>query len=190
VSTLSRIIDNPRKLILEKAERLLVTEGYSRVSIRRVAKNCNIAVGTIYNYFPSKKALIIEMMVNFWTDFFSKTEAVVHADKDFYSKLKIIMDELSYILRRFKEVWLKDELYSTPNYIKSGTQQHNRYISRFIAIIEELIKSDLLDQNKEGDYDYDTEELAKFIVMNLISIIQMPYMSYEFFENVLKKLIS
>ena len=71
-----------------------------------------------------------------------------------------------------------------------GPMPANMFMAPGESSIEELIKSDLIDQNEEGDYDYDTEELAKFRVMNLTSIIEMPYMSYEFFENVLKKLIS
>lgn len=186
---MSRVIENPRELILKKAEILLFNEGYSKVSIRRVAKDCEIAVGTIYNYFPGKKELIIELMVNFWIDFFSKIEIEIKSNNDFYFKLKYIMDELSYILKRFKEVWLRNELYSTPDYVKSGMQKHYLHIEKLILIIEEMLKSELNIRNRKIDSGFTTHSIAEFIVMNFISMIQMPCMDYYFFEKILKKLI-
>ncbi|MBI9109018.1 MAG: TetR/AcrR family transcriptional regulator [Spirochaetales bacterium] len=186
---MSRVIENPRELILKKAEVLLFNEGYSSVNIRRVAKDCGIAVGTIYNYFPGKKELVIEMMVNFWINFFLKINTEINSDKDFYLKLKYIMDELSCILKRFKDVWLKNELYSTPDYIASGMQEHNTHIGKLISMIEEMLKSELEARNREIDNGFTTHSMAKFIVINFISMIQMPFMDYDFFEKILKKLI-
>jgi AcrR family transcriptional regulator len=73
---LPRIIEDPRELILSEAKKILENEGYSQISIRRVAKECGIAVGTIYNYFPTKKGLIIEMMTDFWEEYFCDIEPI------------------------------------------------------------------------------------------------------------------
>lgn len=36
------------------------------VTIRQVAQDCDTAVGTVYNYFPSKEALLAEVMMTDW----------------------------------------------------------------------------------------------------------------------------
>lgn len=184
-----KIIDNPRELILNEAKDLLYKEGYSSISIRRVAKECDIAVGTIYNYFPTKKELIVEMMTNFWEEFFHDVDIVLHSTKDFYEKLREIFNNISEFIRRFRETWLRNELYSSPDYIESGVERQNIYIDKLIAIVEEMLGKEMDNKNKESLKDFNSNQIAKFIVMNFIAMVQMPYLDYESFEKILKALI-
>lgn len=189
VFKLSRIIENPRELILNEAKKILYNEGYPSISIRRVAKECNIAVGTIYNYFPSKKELIVEMMTNFWKEYFYSIEDIFRTEEDFYVKLKYIFTNLNQFIEKFRAVWLNDELYSSPDYIESGLKRQNIYIDKLIIIIEELLKTDVYNHDDGSVNKFDTYKMASFIVMNFISLVQMPHFDYEFFESILKELI-
>lgn len=183
---LSRIIENPKELILDQAKKILDNEGYSKISIRRVAKECDIAVGTIYNYFPSKKELIVEMMTNFWKEYYYNIENILKTDENFYIKLKNIFDNLNEFIKRFRQIWLNDELYASPDYIESGIKRQNIYIDKLITIIEELLKKEMLNQSNKK---FDCNKMARFIIMNFISMLQMPYCDYTFFESILKELI-
>src|SRR5258708_40228727 len=61
---------NPRKLasqersrstvdaLLEATARILVKEGYDQASTNRVAEVAGVSIGSLYQYFPSKEALI------------------------------------------------------------------------------------------------------------------------------------
>jgi len=188
VIKLSRVIDNPKELILDQAKKLLHDEGYSKISIRRIAKECDIAVGTIYNYFPTKKELIVEMMTEFWKEYFYDIHIIINSDEDIYVKLKKIYDILEEFIKRFKTVWLNTEIYSTPDYIESGLKRENIYINKLIKVIEELLKKEMYNNINSKVEKQDAYEMASFIIMNFISMIQMPYMEYEVFEKILKKL--
>jgi AcrR family transcriptional regulator len=48
--------------ILEAAARVLIREGYTRTTTNRVAAAAGISVGSLYQYFPSKDALVVELM--------------------------------------------------------------------------------------------------------------------------------
>jgi len=52
-----KIIDGLQKQILKEAKYQIFKNGFSKMTIRSVAKACDIAVGTIYNYYPSKEFL-------------------------------------------------------------------------------------------------------------------------------------
>ncbi|MCW6071193.1 TetR/AcrR family transcriptional regulator [Clostridium botulinum] len=41
-------------------------KNYEELNIRDVCKNCNIAIGTFYNYFSSKDHLVREIFVSDW----------------------------------------------------------------------------------------------------------------------------
>lgn len=184
---MSRTIDNPRELILGEARKILYNEGYSSVSIRRVAKDCNIAVGTIYNYFPTKKELILEMMASYWQEFMNEAEVIIKSQEDFYGKLRCIFKELLSFIIRFKSVWLSREFYESPDYVEGGLQREDIYVGRLTVMIEELLKE---KANGESQEYFETNKMASFIVMNFMSMVQIRHFDYDFFEGVLKKLLN
>jgi AcrR family transcriptional regulator len=48
--------------ILQAATRVLIREGYTRTTTNRVAAVAGISVGSLYQYFPSKDALVVELL--------------------------------------------------------------------------------------------------------------------------------
>ena len=48
--------------IVKAAERLFARKGYAEVAMEDVAARAGLAVGTIYNYFPSKSALLLAIV--------------------------------------------------------------------------------------------------------------------------------
>jgi AcrR family transcriptional regulator len=63
-----KIIENLESRILEEARRQIEASGYSALTIRSVASSCGVGVGTVYNYFPSKDALVATYMLQDWKD--------------------------------------------------------------------------------------------------------------------------
>lgn len=184
---LPRIIDNPRQLILTKAKEILNNEGYKKLSMRNISQACGIALGTIYNYYPTKKDLVIDMMSDYWHGYFNSIENISKSDCSFYEKLYEIYKELNIFIKTFKEVWLRPELYDKPDYIESGIKKENIYIEKLISFIENIIIKETNEnkiQSKLNSY-----EAAKFILMNFITIIQMQFFNYSSFEVILKELI-
>lgn len=61
-----KIIENLREEILAQAKKQIKERGYKNTTIRSVAAECGIAVGTVYNYFKSKEMLIASFILNDW----------------------------------------------------------------------------------------------------------------------------
>ena len=61
-----KIIQNLERKLIEEARSQIETQGYGAVTIRSVAKACGVGVGTVYNYFPSKDALVAAYMMADW----------------------------------------------------------------------------------------------------------------------------
>jgi AcrR family transcriptional regulator len=61
-----------RQRILEAAKRLFATAGFDASTTRDIADAAEIAAGTLFNYFPSKEALLASLA----------TEAVAGVDRD------------------------------------------------------------------------------------------------------------
>ena len=63
-----KIIENLEQKLLAETARQICDGGYNGVTIRSVAKACGIALGTVYNYFPSKDHLIVSCMLETWNN--------------------------------------------------------------------------------------------------------------------------
>lgn len=61
-----KVIEDLRETILCNSKAMLLGQGYEKLTIRSVAATCHVAVGTIYNYFPSKDVLVASVMLEDW----------------------------------------------------------------------------------------------------------------------------
>ena len=59
-----------KEAILATSRRLIREQGWEAISIRSVAKACDISVGSIYNYFTGKSDLIAATVESVWCDIF------------------------------------------------------------------------------------------------------------------------
>lgn len=59
-----------RETILGVSRNLLCKQGWQGLQIRAVAAECNVAVGSIYNYFASKTELVTATIESVWQEIF------------------------------------------------------------------------------------------------------------------------
>lgn len=59
-----------REAILQVCRRIVAEGGMQALSMRRVADECRIALGTLYNYFADKDALVLATVESIWQDVF------------------------------------------------------------------------------------------------------------------------
>lgn len=60
--------------ILKASRTLIQKEGWSAINIRSVASACGVSVGSIYNYFDSKAALMGAVVESVWCEIFHRPE--------------------------------------------------------------------------------------------------------------------
>lgn len=185
--TLARVIENPKQLILSHAKEILYNQGYQKLSMRALSKACGIALGTIYNYYPTKKDLVFEMMTDYWQCYLDAVAEIIVADADFYTKLDRVFNELEVFISNFRQYWLTPELYGDQDYIDGGLQQDHRFIDQLIELIAAELSRAAADNTIQ--IRLGAQETAKFIILNCITIIQMPLFRYQSFELFLKQLL-
>lgn len=84
-----------REAILSQSRKIVMDQGLSAINMRTVAAACGVAVGSIYNYFPSKTELINAAVEDVWRDIF-------HVSGDCF-KTAHFTDCLSWIFESFQE---------------------------------------------------------------------------------------
>jgi TetR/AcrR family transcriptional regulator, cholesterol catabolism regulator len=94
--TLTRSQVARRERVIRAAQELGAAGGYDAVQMRDVAARAEVALGTIYRYFPSKDALLLAVMVQWLGDLEQRvTERPLQGD----TTVARIMDVLERALR-------------------------------------------------------------------------------------------
>jgi AcrR family transcriptional regulator len=57
-----KVMSDTRRLLLEAATAEFAREGYNGANINRISRSAGFAKGTIYNYFSSKRALMLALI--------------------------------------------------------------------------------------------------------------------------------
>ena len=90
-----------RDKILKKSMELFVLKGYHNISLRDIAKECNISTGAIYHHFDSKEGIAIELfnrtvlsLNNLFNNIISSNKTTENKIKEFvFNILRIAKDD-------------------------------------------------------------------------------------------------
>jgi len=58
----AKVMSDTRRMLLDAATAEFAREGYNGANINRISRSAGFAKGTIYNYFPSKRALMLALI--------------------------------------------------------------------------------------------------------------------------------
>lgn len=78
---MAKKLENIRENAIIETRKVLEEQGYEMLTMRDIAKKCDIAVGTMYNHFPSKEYLTGCVVLEDWTAVYEcMTGAASNAD--------------------------------------------------------------------------------------------------------------
>lgn len=182
-----KIIENPEQIILEHAREILLTEGYQQLNMRNVAKACGLAIGTLYNYFPTKDDLVYRVMLDYWQQLFNEIDQVDQCEADLFLKLREVFSRLTRFVETFREVWITMNTEGGRQHHQAGHRSRQDSLERLVAKVAEML-------HKAGSPGtcavLGNHATAQFIVQNFVMMCHMRNFSYNSFETILAKVLS
>ncbi|MDD5937311.1 MAG: TetR/AcrR family transcriptional regulator [Clostridiales bacterium] len=154
-----KIITDLKATILSVAQQDLLLEGYSALTIRNIAKKCNIAVGTMYNYYSSKEVLVAEILLEDWNNSLLIMQEESKKAQNMTDGLYRIFEELRKFRKRYSDCW--DQYTAQANGNMEIKQRHYMLCNQISSIIKELL---LRLHIKPDDY------LAEFTAEMLLTL--------------------
>lgn len=162
-----------RENIINIAKEIVSKEGIQAVNMRYISKKAGFAVGSIYNYFPSKNDLIIAVVESIWEDIF-------HIDKGFDD-----FDRFTeYIEKLFENIVYKSKNY--PNFFTlhsmgfmtdkdnkqnkddKGKETMDRYFSHMKIKLLEILNNDKNIKEDAFNVNFTKEKFIDFVFSNII----------------------
>lgn len=97
-----------KQQILDIAFDMACASGLSGLSIREIASACDVAVGTVYNSFPTKNDLVNDVVGRFWNEALADRMPSAQAGDDFVEFCEELARQLSEALAKFRDDWLTE----------------------------------------------------------------------------------
>ena len=150
-----KIIENIRRQLLDTAREQIIRHGYENTTIRSVAGECGVGVGTVYNYFPSKDMLIATFMLEDWQECLSRM-------KDAPREAVGLLFHVYTCLREFAErhSTLFRDADAAKVFVSAFTEKHKLLRTQLAEVVRPICHRDTAK---------DQAFLAEFIAESLLS---------------------
>ena len=135
-----KIIENPEKRLMEEVGRQVRERGYAAMTIRSVAKACGVGVGTVYNYYPSKDALLAAYLLSDWKACVTAINALSARSQSPEPVVQCICDQLIGFARRHQNIF-GDEAAATA-FAGSFSRYHALLRSQLAAPLQKFCGSE------------------------------------------------
>lgn len=137
-----QLIDEKRRQIIEGAIRVFKEKGYHKATVREIAEEAAIGLGSIYDYVKSKDDILYLFFENYLNAFYGRVKAQCPPQRDPFVRL-----EMTY--RAFVEsaMELEDQVmlaytqakYVRRDYLKIILQKESEIVRHFQQILEEAL---------------------------------------------------
>lgn len=128
-----KIIAELRADLLEKAREVLFREGYEALTMRGIAGACSVAVGTVYNYFPSKDMLVASVTLEDWQKALGRMASLPPAATA-ADALEGVFRELMGFYDRYSGIWRE---YTAAGYTAPVTgPYHKQLVKQLSGMVE------------------------------------------------------
>lgn len=135
-----KIIENLPERLAEEARRQVEESGFSAMTIRSVAKSCGVGVGTVYNYYPSKEALVASFMLDDWKDCVKAIHSCAATAQELEPVLGIIHEKLTLFMEQYGPIF-RDESAAV-SYTGSTSRYHGILRSQLADPIRKFCRDD------------------------------------------------
>lgn len=156
--------------ILAVSKKLVAESGIQAINMRNVAKQCGVAVGSVYNYFPSKDDLMIAVIDAIWKEIIQGI-----SDCTLSSGFLENIEKLFYSVKSGGEKYPFFFSIHSMSVAKSGKDKGRETMNQYFACVKsDLLRSLQKDQRVKQEFFSEkcTEtDFIEFVFSNLISLL-------------------
>ena len=171
-----KIIDGLREAILCAARERLLSDGYGAFTVRDLARDCGVSVGTIYDYYPSKNALLVYAISGDWREVLENAKSRAYPSA--HEAMEALYDSISSFVARYRSALSQ---YAVKPEDASDFIRGRRQLSGQLAAVVAM----LLRPFREVD----DPELCQFIANALLSFALYGDCSYARLAPFIQKLL-
>lgn len=156
--------------ILAVCRRLVFDRGLSFLNMRTVAKECKVALGSIYYYFPSKDDLLIATIKSVWEDIFSLDNIDI-TNFTFSKYIDFLFEHIRIGIKKYPNFFT---IHSVSFSTKGQNKAHDCMKLYLAKIRKDMLQSLNLDKNVNRNTfsnEFTIEDFVDFVLSSFISLL-------------------
>lgn len=163
----ARRIQRKRSEIIAAATQVFAEKGYAQAKTRDIAERADMAEGTLYNYFASKREIMLAIMAENRVHF----DALFNASGGIASRISLIelfertmqlfTARLPFLRTILAEAWVNDEIL-------------NNYVIERLKQVSALLQDFITSQVKAGVFRPIDPELGARLAMGMFFTLVLP----------------
>lgn len=139
-----KLIENLEEKLVAETKHQLESGGYGALTVRGVANACGVGVGTVYNYFPSKEALIATHLLADWKGCLDTIMAAAESAPDPAPALRCVYEQLVGFAQRHQAIFRAEA--AVAGFAGSVRRYHALLRSQLAAPLRKFCDSDFAAQ--------------------------------------------
>lgn len=158
-----------REELLKQAKEIIDEKGSQNLNMRELSKKCGIAIGSVYNYFPSKSDLVFALVEDFWKTIFKPENFCLSQEVLFVDFIDELYCSFAKHLGKFRAIYAEQMSIMKSKDKLQGKQIEQTYLTKVFHCIRHA-----LDMDKKICKDIWTEQFtkndfSKFVFDNMFS---------------------
>lgn len=164
-------IEDVKNKLFHSAKMILETEGYAALSMRKVARACSIAVGTVYNYVQNKDELVAQVIMEDWVAALERMARTAKECTSIADGMCGIYRVLMTFVEEYQDVWTQ--------YSQAGGS------SNVIASHHMMLRGQIAAQIQKIFERFEAAELDRFTPL-LAELVLVAVMQPDMDENLVR----
>ena len=162
--------------ILDAAMEIALREGLDKLSIRKIASSCGIAIGSVYNYCKNKDALNTAVAERFWERIFEDQERLYHPGMGFSSFLEQYYLFLYGRLSSYDSSWLRELEAFVPE--RSA-----------VPMMRSVLEEDVRVNHSIWNMQFNEDSFCEYVFTNIMALLRAGENNCRFFIFLLEHLL-
>lgn len=156
--------------ILNISKNIAIEQGLNCINMRLIAKKCDIALGSIYNYFPSKSDLLIATIESIWKDIFN-LENCSFKFENFSDTILYIFETINKNLKKYPDFFTLHSISLDISNKDKGKKSMDVFLKNIKNFLLKILENDKNVRSNAFNEDLTPEIFVDYIFNLLIYLI-------------------
>lgn len=177
-----------KEAILAVSRELAAEQGLQSLNMRAVAKMCNVSVGSIYNYFPSKADLIAAVIQEVWQSIFDLNKISNESDS-FVDYIIWIFESVKGGVLEYPDFFMAHSMSFAGLDIEKGRQVMTTYFGHMKSFMLASLQNDKNVKPSVFTENFTQKDFIEFIFSNIITLLMKQEQSCTVLIEIIKRMI-
>lgn len=178
-----------KESLLEVAKDIVFKDGLDKLNMRNLAQKADVSIGSVYNYFPSKNDLLLDVIEDFWKQVFYDDICKVDTNIQFVDFIEQIYDRLRHHIDEFNSLFMSHVKIMNQEAKMKGHHVGMQYVDHIRTGLLYVLQEDSTIKSTAFTDSFTQDGLLDFVFLHVFISLRKGSPNIDFLAEVLNRLL-